>query len=1683
VEEKAMFNNHRSYSMQTALIQPFRMLKRCWILVVVVAWLFGANASTVKGQTYLQNIAPQLSTPVPVENGYVDASKGQLHLDFPMGTFQRRAGHFNSFSEIYNSNVWAISGSTWQPNNGGWQMMNSAAGMTNYTWKDASSCAEGGGARWVVFSNWTFTGPDGIVRYFPASTKQALYPDFCAGDTPNGSGYANDASGYYIVISNYTCSVVYAPDGTMYSDGGCSGGNVYAEDSNGNFLGGNFTPVISGNQTTYNFPNAQGTTSAYVFTTATINLKTNFGQAQLTECSGPTCTLSVIQSIKLPDSTLYSFKYDCDSSVNSAVCSSPTGQSAYYGLLTSMTLPTGGAITYSWQPFTDAQGNHYQWIRKRVTPDSSIGWAYTPLVINTCGSGQVNCQETFKVTKPNNDTAAYTFTLNGGVWNSESQFSDSSGTLLSTETMCYTFVTVTSGACSYSVTTASPATNVSLDWKTSTFPLSGGTNLNTTVNYTTDPNFGNIQKTVEWNYYTGTLPTTPDRTVTIVYLNTSAYLNANIVDLPTTVNVTGKSGLVASTTYGYDAGAIGSAPNMSNHDDANFGTGNTVRGDVTSVKRWITGSSSLTTNKAYDMTGQVVTSWDSNGNMTTYSYTDNFYTDPGDGMAPTTKSVSPATNTYLTQITYPTVNSVTLKKQFGYYWGTGQAAITTDPNTTTTTFHFFDSLNRPTSAALPNNGWNLLTYNSTDTQLDAYTGTTSTTASTSCTACRHDQTVFDALGRVISDRLINDPDGETFRDTAYDSNGRVASVSNPYRSTSDPTYGLETPSYDSLGHVTNVKHADNNVAHTYYGANVGTGGGAISQLCTPASTYGLGYPMLIVDEVGNKRQTWTDAFGRVIETDEPDSGGNLTVGTCSTYDANNNLLQVTSLGLTQTQKPTYTYDELSRVTSKTLAESGVTNFYYTTIGGGLCSGNPSAVCRRTDARSITTTFTYDALNRLVGKTYSDSTHAVSYFYDQTSYNGLTITNGKGRRTGMSDSSGQTAWSFDAMGNVLSEERTINGQTKTVNYTYNLDGSIATITYPGGRKVTYTEGNAQRMTQAVDSTDNINYATAPVSPTVMYAPQGRPQNLIFGKTGTFAGITEARTYNNRLEITGIEATSSVATPLNLSYSYVSGNNGNIGQQTNNATSGRTQNYTYDSLNRLLTAQTQAASGGDCWGQSFGNNGPPPTLAADALANLFYTSATKCSAPAPQFTMNTSNNNHFTGTGIGYDPAGDMTQDTAYTYSYDAENHIITASGMTNGPYCYTYDGNGLRVMKTHASGGSCTGTVTVDVLYWRAISGDSLAETDGSGSTTNASYSEYIFFAERRVAQSNPSSGNVYYYFVDQLSSTRVVTTAAGTPCYEVDYLPYGTENTPAGFTNTCSSRYRFTGYERDLETAAGTSAGNDYAFARYYNSRLGRFMSADPLNGQAADPQTLNHYSYVRDNPINLVDPSGMCDTDTDFHVYVCIDTFGLGGGDGGGGGDLPLNCQFSPACLAGWRANINKGGKPAPPPRQARKNVETSCTAQRVASAIKGLINFGVAGTKIAGAVALAASSAADGPLGAFGAAYLAYGASGNLTAGFLQLTGAITGRTRVMGDAATTATTVTTVFGMGAMIATRGNMEVAKGWATAESLGTSGLQGGMTGSLVDQGLSTSGKLFQAADLAQTGADAAGVNTDGSCH
>jgi RHS repeat-associated protein len=154
------------------------------------------------------------------------------------------------------------------------------------------------------------------------------------------------------------------------------------------------------------------------------------------------------------------------------------------------------------------------------------------------------------------------------------------------------------------------------------------------------------------------------------------------------------------------------------------------------------------------------------------------------------------------------------------------------------------------------------------------------------------------------------------------------------------------------------------------------------------------------------------------------------------------------------------------------------------------------------------------------------------------------------------------------------------------------------------------------------------------------------------------------------------------------------------------------------------------------------------------------------------------------------------------------------------------------------------------------------------------------FAGKRIAWRD-SSGNVYYYFADVLGSTRVVTNATGSTCFNADYYPYGQEN---DYTTTCSPTYKFTGYEFDSET------GNYYAYARYYSPRLGRFLSADPMGGSGGNPQSLNGYSYVLNNSTTLTDPLGLS-----VDIKEACMAAGRQGGVEGSGAVAEAGCGYGP--------------------------------------------------------------------------------------------------------------------------------------------------------------------------------------------
>src|SRR5260370_600618 len=187
---------------------------------------------------------------------------------------------------------------------------------------------------------------------------------------------------------------------------------------------------------------------------------------------------------------------------------------------------------------------------------------------------------------------------------------------------------------------------------------------------------------------------------------------------------------------------------------------------------------------------------------------------------------------------------------------------------------------------------------------------------------------------------------------------------------------------------------------------------------------------------------------------------------------------------------------------------------------------------------------------------------------------------------------------------------------------------------------------------------------------------------------------------------------------------------------------------------------------------------------------------------------------------------MTNDGANTLTYDAENHAVSSTG-SSGSGAYTYDGKGLRVKKV--SGGTTTVTI---------FSGSKVIAEYNNGAAPSSPTNEYIYSGGQKIALIQ--SGVTHYFHSDHLS-IRFRTDTTGAVTDQRGTYPFGEQ----WYSTSGNSPWMFTTYQRDFES------GNDYAMASYDISRLGRFSSPDPLAGNAANPQSLNHYGYVHNDPSN----------------------------------------------------------------------------------------------------------------------------------------------------------------------------------------------------------------------------------------
>jgi RHS repeat-associated protein len=583
----------------------------------------------------------------------------------------------------------------------------------------------------------------------------------------------------------------------------------------------------------------------------------------------------------------------------------------------------------------------------------------------------------------------------------------------------------------------------------------------------------------------------------------------------------------------------------------------------------------------------------------------------------------------------------------------------------------------------------------------------------------------------------------------------------------------------------------------------------------------------------------------------------------------------------------------------------------------------SNVKRATDANGTNVINEYDKAKRIIRKCYTkqnivttavncsqvssndldSNTPAVEYFYDGKGLEGSVAPRAgtvepafaKGKLTKVTSSISETRYTqFDYLGRLLQmEQRTpIAGETTITphvsSYEYNFAGALVKETYPSGRVVQNdyeADGDLSRIYgKATSNSTERTYANA-----VTYTPNGKIEKLHLGN-----GRTEWAKFNNRLQVTefGLGRGVTDATLWSLKYEYgelnsdatvnTAKNTGNIAKQTINFSglpNPLVQTFKYDSLYRLIEAR-ETANNNQSWKESFsydryGNRTGKEKFVGTTQLNLTNKTQPSINPLTNRFNEDQDNNG---GKEFEYDKNGNLTQDAEgriFVFNGDNKQRLVAAGGNNVGEYFY--DGEGKRVKKIAYDNGVAT-EETVFVY---------------SGSKLVAEFST-------KPVATNPTTS---YTGTDQLGSLRVITDSKGDVVSRRDFMPFGEEIinstgerqsantsgiqspvTDLKYNAPDNVRQKFTGYQKDDETEL------DFAEARMYENRHGRFTAVDPLlaSGKSANPQTFNRYVYVRNNPTVLTDPSGLCPD--------C-------------GDPIPLRI-WSPSWWEPWMEKLRGGGK-----------------------------------------------------------------------------------------------------------------------------------------------------------------------------
>ena len=679
---------------------------------------------------------------------------------------------------------------------------------------------------------------------------------------------------------------------------------------------------------------------------------------------------------------------------------------------------------------------------------------------------------------------------------------------------------------------------------------------------------------------------------------------------------------------------------------------------------------------------------------------------------------------------------------------------------------------------------------------------------------------YDSHGRLLQ---VTDPNG-LITNYAYDPRGRLTTI------TETPTVGSQRVTsftYEATDLIKTVT-LPNGLVLTYQ--------------------YNAAHRLQsITDNLGNHIDYGYDLRGNRTDEDVYDSGNTLKRAVDYTFDVRNRLDTINSGGFvtdldfesTGTLKQDrdansaltkYTYDKLDRLTRITDADNGwtdfdhdvadnlisvrtpiwdITTYEYDDFGNLLEEVSPdrgtltytydeaSNLASATDARGKVTTYGYDALNRLTLESL-DGGGTITYQYDLN-------TNGKGRLSSTTDSSGMTAWLYDNFGAVTQKQQTIGMVTLTTGYAYDAAGRMDTLTLPSGKVVSFGYNNHLLTSITIDGQLLLSG--------VSYEPFGPVSGWTWGDL-----TVSSRSYDIRGLMTGHSLASDSRT---LGHDPV-------GQIDTIDDARHDLDMTYDVIGRLKTFTSTPIPGGAVLPGSqvfsYDKNGNRTSLNDDGNVS--------------NYTISSASNRLNAITGFGartytHDAAGNVTSDGIHTYGYDDRGRLTSVDA---GLVTYQHNALGQRVLKNNGS----------NTLFAYDEAGQLIGEYDAVGTPIQ----ETVFFNGAPVAVLQGAS--IYEVHSDHLGTPRAITDS-GTVIWRWESDPFGTtapDEDPDGDLTQFTYNLRFPGQYYDSET------GLYYNYFRDYDPAVGRYVQSDPI-GLAAG---LNTYVYASLNPLIYYDPYGLFD-------------------------------------------------------------------------------------------------------------------------------------------------------------------------------------------------------------------------------